>query len=342
MDYKVELPGLSRALARMKAENPIHPKTRKAPALEVLANARTEMQTEMAHTVAMQHQTPEMPSAQPNYTFSIIVPVYNEALLLETTIPNLLNGLPETAELIVICNGCSDASAPTARRLVGTRGRVMDIPEKGKANAIRTAERTTKTFPRFFVDSDIMFKGSDFQPLINALQQPGTLIVSPLAHFDTNDCTWAARAISRTWVSLPYGGSEGIHGVIGVSEECRKLWGELPDTMADDSYMSSQVPADKRRVVNEVALTSRAPRDFWTYVRVRSRWIRGDKQLHDMGLRSVNPGGQKSALIKALLNPRTTLDAVIYTSHRVIAGVMAKLEARKKSATWYTDNSSRK
>jgi Glycosyl transferase family 2 len=319
-NLKADLPGLSKAMARLKAD-----KVTKSPPAPTSGR----------------RQTPT-PFPAESKSFSIIMPVYNEAKLLGTTIPNLLNGLADAAELIIICNGCSDDSAETARNLVGHRGRVIDIREKGKANAIRTAERTTTTFPRFFVDSDIMFKGSDFLSLIDALKQPGTLIVSPVAHFDTTECTWAARAISRIWVSLPYGGKEGIHGVIGVSGECRKLWGELPDTMADDSYMSSQVPAEGRRIVHAVVLTSRAPRTFWTYVRVRSRWLRGDQQLHDMGLQSVGSGGQKSALVKALINPRTTVDALVYTAHRLMAGVLAKIESKSPSTQWYTDNSSRK
>ena len=272
---------------------------------------------------------------------SIIVSVFNEAKILPRSIAALLNGLPQDAELIFSCNGCTDDSVAVINRLAGDRVRILDLPKRGKTYAMREAERVARYFPRFFVDADIVFLGRDFPALIRALREPGTQIVSPRMVHDMTGCTWASRAINSTWRRLPIGKQGYIQCVIGISETGRRNWGELPDVMADDLYMLSHIKPSARNIVESVQQTSFPPRTFWNHVGVRSRFIKGNRKISEMGLAKAGNPTQKSALLKLLFNPMHTVPTVVYIIHRLLAERIARREIGHADGSWFTDSSTR-
>jgi len=57
---------------------------------------------------------------------TIIIPAHNEETVLQPNLRALLDGLPEEVEVLVVCNGCSDASATVAGQFA-PRIQVLDI-----------------------------------------------------------------------------------------------------------------------------------------------------------------------------------------------------------------------
>jgi glycosyltransferase involved in cell wall biosynthesis len=273
--------------------------------------------------------------------FSIIIPVHNEAAVLPVTIPVILNGLNPDAKLIYVCNGCTDGSANIISTITGGRATLIETKIKGKPNAIRIGEaRAGDGFPRFFVDADISIMGEDFDKLAADLAEAGTELVSPLAGLDTTGCTYAARKIAEVWSNLPFMKQSAFRAVIGVSREGRTRWNELPNVIADDTFMAIQIAPQSRKVVSHVRTVERVPRTFWACVGVRARWLMGDWELRKLGFQLYSDS-QKKALLDMLRNSRTILSASIYLSHRLCATLLAKWWVFQKKTNWYRDETSR-
>ncbi len=273
--------------------------------------------------------------------FSVIIPVFNEANVLRRTVPTLLQELHPEALLIYVCNGCTDGSAEIIRSIAGNQARVLEIDKPGKPNAIRLGEEFANTvFPRFFVDADVTMAGRAFPVLVQELSKPGVEMISPRCKLDTDGCSYAAKSIATVWHRLPYMQQTGVRVVIGVTRQGRSRWAELPDVIADDSFMASQIPYDRRRVITSVLATERVPRTYWSFIGVRARWLMGDWQLKKMGLTPNHPS-QRAALQHMLFTPQTFLPAAIYLSHRLLASVLAKWRTMTGQTHWFRDQSSR-
>lgn len=276
------------------------------------------------------------------HTFSVIVPVHNEADILARTIPCLLEDLGTNAHLIYVCNGCTDNSQETIRALAGERAEVIVTKTKGKPNAIRLGEAAANNlFPRFFVDADVVITGRSLQLLAAELASPGTELVSPSISLSTIGCSFMAASIANTWQRLPYLKTSAFRLVIGISKVGRSRWADLPDIIADDTFMALQVPPARRRIIPTVTSIEQVPRTFWSFVGVRARWLMGDWQLQKMGLRPNHPS-QWAELLGLLVNPRTAMAAAIYVLHRALASALARWWMISNQKQWFRDHTSRR
>jgi glycosyltransferase involved in cell wall biosynthesis len=271
---------------------------------------------------------------------SVIVPVHNEAAVIATTARALLETLPEAAEVVFACNGCTDGSASIVRELGDPRVRVLEIKEAGKARAIREAERLVTAFPRFYVDSDVVAKGYVLLKLAKDLSLHDLDLVAPRIEFDNSGSSWAARAVNSIWLALPHGSTGGFHHVLGVSERGRRRWSEMPDVIADDAFIEAHIAADKKMIVRDVAITTRPPRSLWSFLRVRERWLRGDRELKCRGIAPPKMEGQRRAITVLARQPGQMLPVLLYVGARLIAQGLSMLP-RGRGSTWYRDATSR-
>ena len=275
--------------------------------------------------------------------FSLIVPVYNEEAALRITLPPLMQALEGyAAQVVFVCNGTTDASAQIIRSIAGPAVRVLEVPQAGKTGAFNAAEKLVSAFPRFYLDADILVQQDVFAPLLNALNSGKADLVSPVIRYDLSQSTFAARAISRTWLGLPHRTRHDIQGaLIGVSENGRKAWQDFPDIFADDSFMMAMVPAHRRKTVRTTAVTQKLPRSYGAWVAVRTRWLFGDRQLARLGIRIPKAPGQGRALIGRALNPRHTLSTTIYALARLHAKIRCS-RREKTGVQWYRDETTRR
>src|SRR6478735_2382051 len=64
----------------------------------------------------------EVGQATGSAVVSVVIPAHNEAQVIEPNLRALLAGVePGAFEVVVVCNGCTDATADIARRVDGVR-----------------------------------------------------------------------------------------------------------------------------------------------------------------------------------------------------------------------------
>lgn len=271
---------------------------------------------------------------------SVIIPVHNEEVALAITAPQLLAGLRNEAEVVYVCNGCTDDSAELLRQLNDPRVKIIEMNVASKAAALNEGERGATIFPRFYVDADVAISGYDIMRLAEYLHTHDVDLVSPALAFDMTDCSWIARAANRIWLQLPHGRMSAFQQVIGLSQAARARWGRFPDILADDSFMVSRVSEDRRMIVGDIVAEIRPPANFWALVGVRVRILRGLDQLQRLGIERPHAPRQGAEFLRLLIRPRTAFGAMAY----IVIGLVARVLFMAGAGTngWYRDESSRK
>ena len=280
--------------------------------------------------------TPPPDTARPA-DYSIVVPVHNESAILPLTVPALLQATgPDAAEIVYVCNGCTDASANLIRTLAGPKAQVVEIAEASKTAALNAGDRRARAFPRFYVDADVTLPPGAFATLTNRLRTDDLQLVSPRLAFDMTQASPMSRAVARTWLGLPHAGTTAFHNVLGLSAAGRARWAEFPAILGDDIFISAQIPPASRRIVPEVCALTAPPATFWGWVRVRSRWLQGERQLAALNVTVQRHAGQKGALARMLLRANTFTGTCLFIMVRILAEAVSRSDVTGKSE-WYTD-----
>lgn len=270
--------------------------------------------------------------------YSIVVPVHNEAEVLPQTLPFLLDAADDAAELVFICNGCVDASAEILRAELARRGRIARVEEVAAASktaALNRGDDLCSVFPRFYLDADVRVPAGCFEVLAAALID--TDLVAPRIRFDMAQATGCSQAIARVWLALPHAQKAAFHHLVGLSGAGRSRWKSFPDILGDDIFMEARTPANRRRIVHEASIETAIPRTFFGWVRVRSRWLRGERELARMGLVVPRQSGQKARLLAMLASPRSVWGAAAF----ILVRLLAEPLSRRAQQGWFTDRSFR-
>jgi glycosyltransferase involved in cell wall biosynthesis len=129
---------------------------------------------------------------------SIVIPAYNEAARLETTMRttiDYLNKVEEGAELIVVDDGSSDDTAAVAERAVAQSGTVAARviryePNRGKGYAVRTGLLAAGAEIALFSDADLSTPITETSKLLEPIQN--------------NECDLAfgSRALDRSLIGV--------------------------------------------------------------------------------------------------------------------------------------------
>jgi virginiamycin A acetyltransferase len=173
--------------------------TKDVPAYAIVAGnparvLRSRMHEEGRVTATHSHWWDLPPSAARNfeYTFdrsvgdrlgrrlaSIVIPAHNEASVIGRCLRSLLKGaLPGELEIIVVANGCNDATYEVAREF-GDAVRVLETPAASKTEALNIGDRTASHFPRFYVDADVQLSIDAVRETCQLLEKDGVLAASP-------------------------------------------------------------------------------------------------------------------------------------------------------------------
>lgn len=277
---------------------------------------------------------------RPSRPCGVVIAARDEAASIGRCLEALREGLPaEFARVVIACNGCRDGTVSIARTWAGGDWTVLDIPEPGKARAIRAAERMLPPGPRFYIDADVVFRGVDLVRIAGTLGLGGLHLVSPSIRHDLDGCNLLSRSLNRTWLALPHARTHAFHHVLGVSEEGRGRWGEMPDVIGDDAFIASRFAPHERRVMPGVFVVTRPPRSLAAWIGVRKRWLAGDRELRSLGIADPDVPPQVRALLRRSLSPRTAADGLLYTGVRCVTAITAAVSRTR--TTWYRDRTSR-
>ncbi len=219
--------------------------------------------------------------------FSVVIPAYNEETVIERLLSGLLHGVPETAwpEIIVVCNGCTDATADRARG-ISPQIRVLELEEGNKPNALNVGNRAATALPRFFIDADVTVSHATLASLAEILNQGRIQAVAPRLVADYSHCPFLVRRYFETWRRLPYVQTDCIGaGVFGLSEAGLEKVGAFPDIIADDAYVRTRFKADEKQVMAEtgtgepLTFTVYPPGTLWDLIRIEARRHAGNCQI---------------------------------------------------------------
>jgi len=271
---------------------------------------------------------------------SVIIAAHNEESVIEACLDALMVGrTPGDLEIVVSANGCTDRTATAAARPGVT---VIDRPEPGKAAALNAGDGAVSSFPRAYLDADIVVPPGGLDALMQKAASPDAVAAYiPRRRIDTRGRPWPVRAYFAINERLPVfrTGLFG-RGLIVLSQSGRARFGAFPEVIADDLFLDSQFRDEEKQEVPDVVVSVQAPfttRDLiGRLVRVR----RGNTDLRTR-VDKVRPSDRWAWLRDVVIpHPWLAPAAVPY----VVITLIAEIRSRRPAAAdgrWVRDESTR-
>jgi glycosyltransferase involved in cell wall biosynthesis len=278
---------------------------------------------------------------------SVVIPAHDEA----SVIGRLLEALTtdprgHELELVVVANGCTDATARVAASY-GATVTVVVIDEASKIAALEAGDQAATVFPRAYVDADVVLGVEALLALADELERPGgALVASPRLEVDTVGAAWAVRQHYRVWELTDYRRTGHIgSGVYALSADGRRRFGRWPRVIADDRFVQQLFHPRQRRTLDEHAFTVRSARTLRAHLRRSTRIARGNLELPGELQHAAAPlGGARAANLvrRVLVRPDLWSAFAVYA----ITSTLPRLTARRQVAErteplWARDDTTR-
>jgi hypothetical protein len=275
-------------------------------------------------------------SAQP--IGSVVIPAHNEQAVIAACLAPLAGAAADgTLEVVVVGNGCTDATAALARRVPGIR--VLDLPAAGKTAALRAGERLVSALPRLYLDADVVLPLASAVAVLRHLAAGGAPAARPPVRFDTSFSDPLVRRYYRARSRLPAVlGSLWGAGVYGLSAAGRARFAEFPDLVADDLWIDQQFRPDEISIVDCPPVVVTAPRTAAGLMTVLQRTYRGKAEQADTA-RDTAPGTARDVGRLARSGPGGLVDATTYAGLVVAARLAYRIPRQRQ--TWERDDTSR-
>jgi len=184
---------------------------------------------------------------------SIIIPAHNEADFIDACLSAVFAsaGVPN-AEVIVVANGCDDATANRARSFTDQAAQkgwellVLDLSTGGKPGALNAGDTVATGDMRAYLDADTVVSKHLFSELIKALSSGTARYASGQLTIPTAK-TFASRAYANIYRRVPFirFGVPGA-GLFAVNKAGRARWDEFPPIISDDSFVRLNFSATER------------------------------------------------------------------------------------------------
>ncbi len=281
---------------------------------------------------------------------SIIIPAYNEEAVIGRTLEGLLAGAaPGDLEIIVCCNGCRDRTAEIARSF-GPPVRVLETAEGSKPRALNMGDEAATTFPRIYLDADILLDYASVKSIVRALASPEVLAVAPRMRVDLSGRRWSVRAFYNVWMKTPYHQSGMIgSGVYALSEAGRRRFCSFPNLIADDGFVRAHFAPEERQILDDCDFTVTAPATLDSLLRIKTRASLGNKELRRtypelmQRLAQQEQGkNQRAAYWSMLAKPALWPQLGIYVFVKAVAAIRARSQLKKlTNYRWERDETSR-
>ncbi len=241
----------------------------------------------------------------------MIVPAHNEAgyigACLDAVFASMLDDVQ--VQVIVVANGCTDATAQIARGYADAERdlEVIETEAGGKLHALELGDAAARYGTRIYLDADVIVSPGLVAGLLGALDvtapryASGRPVVAPARSAVT-------RAYARFWQTLPFvaSGVPGF-GIFAVNAAGRARWGAWPQIISDDTFVRLHFTPAQRFAVP--APYSWPMVEGWrNLVRVRRRQDRGVAEIaarYPELLRNEGkaPVGLRGILARALRDP---------------------------------------
>jgi glycosyltransferase involved in cell wall biosynthesis len=250
-------------------------------------------------------------------------------------------------DIVVVCNGCSDDSAAIARRF-GPPVRVIETAVPSKTNALNLGDAAASSFPRIYLDADVIISHEAVRQLAEAVTTGGALAAAPMPiNVFLPGTAWSVRAFYRLWTALPHIGEGMIaSGAYALSEAGRSRFGQFPDLIADDGFVRVLFEPHERMQVSRAASHVYAPLTLEYLLKIKTRSRLGVLQLRErypeLTQREAKTKDYKAGLLTIFSRPSLYLATIPYAYVSLISRFRA--EAQNKTLAkyiWERDESSR-
>jgi glycosyltransferase involved in cell wall biosynthesis len=276
---------------------------------------------------------------------SIVVPAHNENSGIARLLRAILTGFPqEELDVVVVCNGCTDGTANTARRF-GSAVRVIETDVASKVHALNLGDKVARSFPRVYIDADVVISADAIRTLANRLEQGDVLAVAPTPNINLVGCSRLVRAYFGVRGCLP-SSRQGIggSGVYALSEAGRKRFGDFPKLIADDVYVRVQFQPQERETLAHVTSIVFAPRTLKQLIAIRARAHYGIFELADrfpMLFKKNIDDSNLRTIIALLRKPKLWPGMLVYFYVNATAKSWARIWRRVGIFVWRRDDTSR-
>ena len=277
---------------------------------------------------------------------SVIIPAHNEEAVIGRTLESLLESVGEQPiEVIVVCNGCTDATAERAR-VYAPRVTVVETTTASKRHALNLGDAEATSFPRIYLDADIEVSKTFAGDMVQALTTDAVRAAWPSVHFNLDDCSFPVRAFYQVWTALPYNkpGRIGV-GAYGLSQAARERFAEFPDVISDDGYVRGLYDDGERVLVDSCQTTVQAPLTLESLVKIRTRSRLGVYELRTKDPQTLRGHRARTTmvdLVPILLRPSILCRLPIYLYVNVVTRIRARNQMRSQSGyEWERDDSTR-
>jgi glycosyltransferase involved in cell wall biosynthesis len=213
---------------------------------------------------------------------SLIIPASNEEGWIGPCLAAVADSdpVPGGLEVIVVANGCRDATAEVARSFAGRIPglQVLERTEGSKPAALTAGDAAASGDVRAYLDADCVISKGVLAALALALAQaePTYAGATPVIPRARSPLT---RAYARFWQTLPFARSTAPgYGLYAVNAAGRARWGDFPRIISDDTFVRLQFTHQERLQVPQTYLWPMVE-GLAALVRVRRRQDRGVREL---------------------------------------------------------------
>lgn len=276
---------------------------------------------------------------------SIIIPAHNEESCIAKCLKSLLeyNSKFNSLQIIIVCNNCTDGTASIVKSFTPEVA-CIETDIASKVNAINEGEKIATSYPRIYLDADIILNINSIEAIINLFSNKNCLAGSVEAKMDLSNSSWFVKAFYDIWLALPYCKAGMIgSGVYALSEKGRSRFGEFPNIIADDGYVRCLFKDDERMVTKGYFALVNAPRDLLSLIKIKTRSRLGRYQLKDKfpNLLANETKDYQGTFKELIFNFQLWPKLTVYLGVNMISRLRAKYQYLTKQTTWERDESSR-
>lgn len=273
---------------------------------------------------------------------SVVIPAHNESRVIGRLLVALVDGLAEGTDIVVACNGCTDDTAAVAQRFCDVVSlRVLDLPEPSKIGALNAADEIAPTFPRAYVDADVLVSGRSVAEVFDVLRTASHVsIARPPLVYDTRGASrpvqafFRARSRTSSLMTAMWGA-----GFFAVSASGRERWGSFPKG-ADDYFVNSLFAPEETRIVDTEPVVVTPPRTTAALLRTLRRVYAVQPTTQAVAKPPSSVGTMLDLFRATRGRPLWVVDASIYAALALAARLLMVVR-RAGDAGWARDDTTR-
>ena len=277
---------------------------------------------------------------------SVLIPAHNESAVIARCLHHLFQGIDAAdLEVAVVCNGCQDDTAAIARAC-GHPVEVIDLALASKPAALRAGDRLLRTFPRLYLDADVVLSGRVARSVLEHLAQDGSVAARPPLRYETAHASAIVRRYYRARSQVPaVMGSIWGAGVYGLSAAGRARFGDYPDLVADDLFVDQCFRRDEIDIIGDEPVVVMAPAHYRDLLKVMRRAYRGAAETQateKSATQAAHARPTTPTTLRDVLRLCRSLSGCVDAATYAFVAISARAYiALGRSARWERDESSR-